>query len=174
MKFVSPRRVLPALALVVLSVAPAAALDPEEFMRPCKRHDLIGLWRVMRLGVVGGGEIDRTDPAFLPHQRYVFHSNATMAYATQEVPFSPDEQRGLLKVPPTATWAMEGEGRLVRQRDGVAAVEKADCKVLMRAVKDPKGSQPTAQAGDILLTEETADKRPTTRRLLRRIKGIPD
>ena len=108
MKFVSPRRVLPALALVVLSVAPAAALDPEEFMRPCKRHDLIGLWRVMRLGVVGGGEIDRTDPAFLPHQRYVFHSNATMAYATQEVPFSPDEQRGLLKVPPA--W-LEREAR---------------------------------------------------------------
>ena len=170
----SARLVLAALVLVGLAAAPAAAVDPREFMRPCKRQDLIGLWRVMRLGVGGGAEIDRTDPAFLPHQRYVFHSNATMAYATQEVPFTADEQRGLLKVPPTATWAMEGEGRLVRQRDGVAAVEKADCKVLMRAVKDPKTSQPTAQAGDILLTEETADTRPPTRRLLRRIKGLSD
>jgi len=157
-----------------LAAAPAAAVEPDEFSRKCKRHDLIGVWRVLRLGVVGGGGIDRTDPAFLPHQRYVFHSNATMAHATQEVPFTADEQRGLLKTPTTATWAMESEGRLVRQRDGVPAVDRADCRIMTYAVKDPRTSQPTAQPGDILLTDEKSDQRPAARRLLRRIRGLTE
>jgi hypothetical protein len=163
-----------ALALGCLAAVPAAAIEREDVLRPCKRQDLIGVWRVLRLGVTGGATIDRTDPAFLPHQRYVFHSNATMAHATQEVPFTADEQRTLLKTPTTATWAMESEGRLVRQRDGVAAVEKADCRVVLQAVKDPKTSQPTAQAGDVLLTEDGADRRPAARRLLRKIRGLSD
>ncbi|HTO12625.1 MAG TPA: hypothetical protein VMQ51_13710 [Candidatus Binatia bacterium] len=166
--------IVAALALGVLAVAPAAAIEPEEFMRPCRRPDLIGIWRVLRLGVAGGAEIDRTDPAFLPHQRYVFHSNATMMHATQEVPFTAQAQRELIKAPASSTWALESEGRLLRQRDGVAAMEKADCRVVTRAVKDPKTSQPTAQAGDILLTEESADQRPPTRRLLRRIRVAVD
>jgi len=165
---------LPAAALVLLAASPASAIDRDEIMRPCKRHDLIGIWRVMRLGLTGGAPVDRTDAAFLPHQRYVFHSNATMLHATQEVPFTAQEQRELIKAPSAATWAMESEGRLLRQRDGVAAVERADCRVLLRAVKDPKTSQPTAQVGDILLTEETADARPPARRLLRRIRVAVD
>jgi len=162
------------LALGGLAAAPAAAVEPDDFSRKCKRQDLIGVWRVMRLGVVGGDQVDRTDPAFLAHQRYVFHSNATMAHATQDVPFTADEQRALLKVPTTATWAMESEGRLLRQRDGVPAVDRADCRVMTRAVKDPKTSQPTAQVGDILLTDEKTDRRPAARRLLRRIRGLTD
>jgi hypothetical protein len=158
------------LALGCLAATPAAAIEPDDFSRKCKRHDLIGMWRVMRLGVVGGGELDKTNPAFLPHQRYVFHSNATMAVATQEVPFTADEQRALMKAPSSATWAMEGEGRLVRQRDGMPVVDKADCRVLTRAVKDPKTSQPTAQVGDILLTDEKTGPLPPMRRLLRRIR----
>ena len=71
-----------ALALGCLAAVPAVAVEREDVMRPCKRQDLIGVWRVLRLGVTGGRTIDRTDPAFLPHQRYVFHSNATMAHAT--------------------------------------------------------------------------------------------
>ena len=167
-------RLLPALAALALVASPAAAIDPREFTRPCKRHDLIGVWRVMRFGFAQGAGVDRTDPAYLPHQRYVFHSNATMAYVTQEVPFTAEEQRGLLKVPAPTTWAMESEGRLVLQRDGVAAVEKADCKVMLEAVTDPKGSQPRAQRGDLLLTEETSDRQPVTRRLLRKIRGLSD
>jgi hypothetical protein len=163
-----------ALAIGCLAALPAAAVDREEVMRPCKRADLIGVWRVLRLGVTGGAAVDRTDPAFLPHQRYVFHSNATMAHATQDVPFTADEQRALLKTPTTATWAMESEGRLVRQRDGAAVVDRADCRVILHPVKDPKTSQPSAQVGDILLTEEGADRRPTARRLLRRIRGLAD
>lgn len=165
---------LPAAALVVLVAAQASAIDRDEIMRPCRRHDLIGIWRVMRLGTTGGAPIDKTAPAFLPHQRYVFHSNATMLHATQEVPFTPQEQRDLIKAPPTATWALESEGRLLRLRDGVPAVEKADCQVLIRAVKDPKTSQPTAQVGDVLLTEERGDAQPTARRLLRRIRVAVD
>ena len=95
-----------------------------------------------------------------------------MAHASQDVPFTAEEQRGLTKLPPSATWAIELEGGLVRQRDGVAEVERAECRVLTQAVRDPKTSQPTAQAGDVLLTEERADRRPATRRLLRRIRGL--
>ena len=166
---------LPAAALLLLlAAAPALAIERDDVMRPCRRHDLIGIWRVMRLGVTGGAPVDKTDPAFLPHQRYVFHSNATMLHATQEVPFTAQEQRDLIKAPSTATWALESEGRLLRLRDGVPAVEKADCRVLLRAVKDPKTSQPTAQVGDILLTEERGDAQPATRRLLRRIRVAVD
>jgi len=165
---------LPAAALVLLAAAPAGAIDRDEIMRPCKRHDLIGIWRVLRLGVIGGAPVDKSDPAFLPHQRYVFHANATMLHATQEVPFTAQEQRELITAPSAATWAVETEGRLVRQRDGVAAVEKADCRVLLRAVRDPKTSQPTARPGDILLTEESADAGTSARRLLRRIRVAVD
>ena len=162
------------LALATLPTLPAAAVDPRDVMRPCKRHDLIGVWRVMRLGVPPGAEVDRTAPAYLPHQRYVFHSNATMAHVTQDVPFTPEEQRDLLKVPAATTWALPSEGRLVLQRDGVAAVDELDCRVILEAVIDPKGSQPRAQRGDLLLTDESADRKPIARRLLRRIRGLRD
>jgi len=161
-----------ALTLVGATVTPVAALDPRDFMRPCRRHDLIGVWRVLRFGFALGAAVDRTDEAYLPHQRYVFHSNATMAYVTQDVPFTPEDQRELPKLPPTATWALESDGRLVRQRDGMPVVEKADCKIVLEPVTDPRGSQPRAQRGDILLTEETSDRRPVTRRLLRKIRGL--
>jgi hypothetical protein len=159
----------PVLALAGLGVASAGAVEPHEFSRPCRQEDLIGVWRVLRLGVPPGSPIDRSDPAFLPHQRYVFHSNATMAHVTQEVPFSAEAQRGLDKLPASDTWTLESEGRLVRQREGVAAVEHVDCRVMTRAVKDPKTSQLTAQAGDVLLTDRSVDERTATRRLLRRI-----
>jgi len=163
------------LALVVACGAvagPAGAVEPADVMRPCKRQDLIGVWRVLRLGVPGGNDVDRSDPAFLPHQRYVFHANATMTYVSQEVPFTRDDQLGLTKLPASATWALEAEGRLVRQRDGVAALEKIECRVVTQSVKDPKTSQPTAQVGDLLLTDEGAADRPATRRLLRKIRSI--
>ena len=163
-----------ALALVALTVAPAVALDPREFMRPCKRQDVIGVWVVMRFGFAQGAALDRNDPAYLPHQRYIFHSNATMAYASQDVPFVAEAQPELLKLPTTATWALESDGRLIRQRDGMPSVEAANCQVVLSAVNDPKGSQPRAQRGDILLTEETPDRKPVTRRLLRRIRGLVD
>jgi hypothetical protein len=164
------RRLGVALLLACLVAVPAAAQKkPADFMRRCKRQDLIGLWRVMRLNVPRGVAVDRTDPAFLTHQRYVFHSNATMTYASQEVPFSAEEQRALLSAPTSATWAMDAEGRLVRQREGAASVEKADCLVIMRAVKESGTTQLTAQAGDVLLTDEGAGGRPAMRRLLRKV-----
>jgi hypothetical protein len=164
-----------ALALGCLtSVLPAAAVEPGELMRPCKRHDLIGMWRVMRVNVPRGSQVDRTDPTYLPHQRYVFHSNATMTHATQDVPFTPEAQRDLTRAPTSVTWAMESEGRLVRQREGVAAVEKADCRVVTRAVRVSGTTQLTAQVGDILLTDERSDQHPATRRLLRRVRGLPE
>jgi hypothetical protein len=161
-----------ALALGALTAVPAAALDPRDVMRPCRRHDLIGAWRVLRFGFAPGATVDRSDPAYLPNQRYVFHSNATMTYVSQDVPFTREDQRELPKLPPIATWALDSDGRLVRQRDGVPSVERADCKVLLDAVTDPRGSQPRGQRGDIVLTEESADRKPLTRRLLRKIRGL--
>jgi hypothetical protein len=156
------------LVLAGLAVA-SAAVEPDEFMRPCRRQDLLGVWRLMRLGMARGAQVDRTDPIYLPHQRYVFHSNATMAHVTQEVPFTPEEQRGLGKTPTSATWALESGGTLIRQRDGDPAVEKSECRVITRAVKTPGTTEPTAQAGDLMLTEHAPDDRPIARRLLRRI-----
>jgi hypothetical protein len=138
-------------------------------MRRCKRQDLIGLWRVMRVNVPRGVTVDRTDPAFLTHQRYVFHSNATVTYASQEVPFTAEEQRALLTAPTSATWAIDAEGRLVRQREGAPSVEKAECLVITRPVKESGTTQLTAQSGDVLLTDESAGDRPATRRLLRKV-----
>jgi hypothetical protein len=69
------------------------------------------------------------------------------------------------------TWALEAGGRLVRQADGAARVEASECRVMTRAVKDPRDSQPPAQPGDVLLTDNGDDNRPTTRRLLRRVSS---
>ena len=163
------KAVLTVLALGWLAVTPAAALDPSQVMRPCKRQDVLGVWRVMRLGVASGTDVDRSDPSFLPHQRYVFHADATMAYVSQEVPFTAEDQRALKTLPRSATWSLEGDGRLVSQRDGAAMVDKAECRVLLQPVKDPRTSQPTAQVGDILLTERSSGERSALRRLLRRV-----
>ena len=165
------RRVLAALALVGLAAAPAAAQKPADFMRRCQRKDLIGLWRVMRLNVPRGTTVDRSDPAYLTHQRYVFHGNATMLFASQEVPFTADDQRALLRAPTATTWAMDGDGRLVRQREGAPSVEKADCMVMTRPVKESGTTQLTAQVGDVLLTDEGTGGHPVTRRLLRKVSS---
>jgi hypothetical protein len=160
-----------ALALAWLTAAPALAQKPEEFMRPCRRNDLIGVWRVMRMGVAPGTAVDRTHPDYQPHQRFVFHSNATMAYLASPTPFEIEQDRALAKAPGSMTWAIEDGGRLVRQADGAARVEASECYVMTRAVRDPRGGQPPARPGDLLLTDQGDDERPMTRRLLRRLSS---
>ena len=80
------------LVLVVLAAAPALAQE-EDVLRPCRRADLIGFWRVVRFGFAAGASVDRSDPAYQMHQRYVFNSNATMTYAASEQPPTADEHR---------------------------------------------------------------------------------
>ena len=160
-----------ALALAFLTAGPASAQKPGEFMRPCRRSDLLGVWRVLRFGFATGATVDRAHPDYQPHQRYVFHSNATMAYLASPTPWPTEEERALATTPASVTWALEAGGRLVRQVEGAARVEASECRVVTQAVKDPRGSQPTAQPGDLLLTDQGNDNRPTTRRLLRRLSS---
>ena len=163
------RRLAPALALVGLLTLPALAQD-DDVLRPCRRADLIGLWRVIRFGFATGAAVDRADPAYQPHQRYVFNSNATMTYSASEVPPTPDEHRALLLSPAPMTWAVEAGGRLMRQRAGATRVDKSECRVVTKEMRDPRSTVP-ALPGDVLLTDQGEDERPITRRLLRKLQS---
>ena len=163
------RRVGLALALVGL-LAPPALAQPEDFLRPCRRADLIGAWLVVRFGFATGATVDRADPAYQPHQRYVFNANATMAYAASEVPPTPEQQRALLLDPSPTTWAIEAGGRLVRHRAGATRVDRSDCQVFTKEMHDPRSKVPMLP-GDIQLTDQGDDERPITRRLLRKVQS---
>jgi hypothetical protein len=160
------RRVASAVALAVLLATPALAQD--DAFRPCRRADLIGLWQVIRFGFATGASVDRSDPVYQPHQRYVFNSNATMAYAASELPPTPEEHRALLLAPAAVTWALDARGHLMRQAAGAARVDRSECRVVTRAVRDPKSTVPVLP-GDVLLTDQGEDERPITRRLMRKV-----
>jgi hypothetical protein len=162
-------RWLPVLLGLVVFVGPAMAQEPDVF-RPCRRADLIGVWRVVRFGFAAGASVDRTDPAYRPHQRYVFNSNATMAYTASEAPPTPEQHRALLLAPAAVTWALDASGRLMRQPPGAVRVETSECRVITRAVRDPKSPVPVL-AGDVLLTDHAEDARPVARRLLRKLEA---
>ena len=156
------------LALAAMPVAPALAQEPE-VLRPCRRADLIGLWQVVRFGFASGASVDRSNPAYQMHQRYLFKANATMTYTASAQPPGPDEHRALRQAPASETWALDATGRLMRQRPGVSQVDRSECRVVTRAVRDPRSKVP-ALAGDVLLTDQGADERPITRRLLRKVE----
>lgn len=162
------RRLAPVPVLAALLAGPALAQEPDVF-RPCRRADLIGFWRVVRFGFATGADVDRSAPAYRLHQRYVFNSNATMTYAASEAPPTPDEHRALLLAPTETTWALDPTGRLLRHEAGATRVEKSDCRVVTRAVRDP-GSKVPVLPGDVLLTDQGEDERPITRRLLRKLQ----
>jgi hypothetical protein len=159
-----------ALAVVVLASGAAVAQPEEEVFRPCRRADLIGVWRVVRFGFATGASVNRADPAYQPHQRYVFNANATMSYSASDVPPTPEEHRALLLRPAAETWSLDPGGRLLRQPPGVARVDRSECRIITREVRDPKSAVPVL-AGDILLTEQGDDERPLTRRLLRKLRA---
>jgi len=160
-------RALSTLALAGLLAAPAFAQE-EDVLRPCRRGDLIGFWQVIRFGFAVGATVDRSDPGYRTHQRYVFNANATMAYAASDVVPSPDEQRKLLLAPSPVTWALDDEGRLLRQEANAPGVSRSGCQVVTRRVRDPRSPVP-AMPGDVLLTDQGEDERPITRRLLRKV-----
>jgi hypothetical protein len=165
---VHARRLAPALALAVLLAPPALAQEPD-FLRPCRRADLVGFWRVIRFGFAAGAAVDRSAPAYQMHQRYVFNSNATMAYSASPVPPTPDEHRAMLLAPAATTWALDAGGRLMRHDAGATRVDTSECRVVTRAVRDPRSKVPV-MPGDVLLTDQGEDERPITRRLLRRLQ----
>jgi hypothetical protein len=165
------RRLWPALALagVIAVPAPGQAADAGDVLRPCRRADLIGFWRVIRFGFATGASVDRSAPTYRMHQRYAFNANATMAYSAWEAPPTPEEQRAMLLTPAATTWALDAEGRLRRSEPGATRTETSECRVLIQAVRDPR-SQVPAMPGDVLLTDQGADERPVARRLLRRLE----
>jgi hypothetical protein len=168
---VGVRFVAPALVVVALAGGVAVAQAPDEdVLRPCRRADLIGVWRVVRFGFATAARVNRADPAYQPHQRYVFNANATMSYSASEVPPTPEEHRAMLLGPAAETWALDPGGRLLRQSPGAARVDRSECRIITREVRDPKSAVPVL-AGDILLTEQGDDERPLTRRLLRKLRA---
>jgi len=164
------RAALLALCLVTLALAPpASAQSASDVLRPCKRADVLGLWEVVRLGLVPASSVDRAAPAYAHrYQRYVFRTNATMLHATSERAFTVPEQRALLTAAATTTWAIDVDGRLLLHADGTPRVTALTCRVLVQEVTDPRGSAP-GLAGDLLLTEFD-DGRPVARRMLRKLR----
>jgi len=173
-----PRRAPLVLVLSLLAASliagPAdhavAADDPNEALRPCMRADLIGVWAMIRLGTARSVRVDPTDPSFYPYQRFVFRADASLRHLTAPAPVGPEEQRAILSAPPTITWTVDGEGRLLTRKNGAAAPEIDACQVLLVKVSDPRSSIP-GLPGDLLLTHYGEDGKPVARRLLRKIAG---
>lgn len=160
-------------AAVCADAGPARAQDAADALRPCKAADLIGAWDVIRFGVVPTVRIDRSDPAFYPHQRYVFGANATLRHLTSRTRITPAVHRALLGTAPSATWAVDGEGKLLVQWEGATRLETAACAVLTQEVLDPRGRVP-ALPGDLLLTHHDVTDTPVMRRQLRKRAGLPE
>jgi hypothetical protein len=155
-----------ALALMLFA-APAAAQEPGDVMRPCRRADLLGLWEVIRFGVAREAAVDPQDPAYRMHQRFVFRTDATMVYRASATPLTIDDERALQDEASDMTWAVE-DGRLLRQRAGAGTLQRSECQVVTRPLRDRRSPVP-ARPGDVLLTDRTEDDRPLVRRLLRRL-----
>jgi hypothetical protein len=163
------RRFWLALTLLGLLASPAVA-QQEDFLRPCRRADLIGAWLVVRFGFASGATVDRADPAYQPYQRYVFNANATMAYAATEAPPTPEQQRALLLNPTPTTWAIEAGGRLIRHQAGATRVDRSECRVFTKEMHDPRSTLPMLP-GDVQLTDQGDDDRPIARRLLKKVQS---
>ena len=160
-------------AAVCAGAGSVLAQDAADALRPCKPGDLIGTWEVIRFGTAPAVRVDRSDPSFYPHQRYVFASNATVRHLTSQTRITPADHRALLAATGPATWAVDGAGKLLVQKEGATRLETAACAVLTKEVVDPRSRVP-AMPGDLLLTHyDTADK-PVMRRQLRKLDGLAE
>lgn len=164
-------------ALLALGVAAwlgagaTVAQEAEEALRPCRRADLIGAWEVVRFGTAPPVRVDRNDPYFYPHQRYVFRTDATLRHLASTKAITPDDHWAMLAAPATITWAVDERGRLLTQKDGVPRLEISACEVLVKEVADPRSRIP-ALPGDLLLTHYDENAKPISRRQLRKLGGI--
>lgn len=157
-------------ASLLASALPAGAQELADVTRPCRPADLIGAWAVIRLGAAPGVRVDRSDPAFYPHQEYVFYRNATVRHVASQTPIADADHRALLGAAPEGTWAVDGEGSLLLQRAGQASLERSACLVLVKEVVDPK-TRLRSLPGDILLTNSDGPTQPRYRRQLRKLDG---
>lgn len=152
------------------SAGAAAAQEIADATRACTRTDLLGGWQVIRLGPATGVRVDRSDPAFFPHQQYVFGKDATVRHLASQTLITNADHRALLAVTAAGTWAVDAAGRLLLLRAGQARLETSACLVLVREVTDPK-TRLRSLPGDILLTTADAADKPLYRRQLRRLVG---
>jgi len=148
----------------------AVADDAHEALRPCTRSDLIGIWAMIRLGTARSVEVDRTDPTFLPYQRFAFRADASLRHLAAPARVGPEEQRAVLSARTTITWTVDDKGRLLTRKNGAAEPEIDACQVLLAKVSDPRSPIP-GLPGDLLLTHYGEDGKPIARRLLRKIAG---
>jgi hypothetical protein len=156
--------------VLCLAAGAVRAEDESAVLRPCKAADLIGAWEVVRFGTAPSFVVDRTDPYFSPFQRFVFSSNATLRHLTSSTRIAPADHQALLAAAATVTWAVDGAGQLLLQKEGEARLETIACAVLVKEIVDPKSRLP-APPGDVLLTHYDADK-PVMRRQLRKLAGL--
>ena len=154
-----------------LAASSVAADETSEALRPCTRADLIGTWAVIRFGTAPSVRVDPADPHFHPHQRYVFHTDASMRHLTSATPVTREDHRAMLAAPSTSTWAVDNRGRLLVQKDGVSRPDVGVCQVLVVKVVDPR-SQVPGLPGDLLLTHHDENAQPIARRLLRKLAGF--
>ena len=167
-----PRRLLWALVvLACFAAGPAIGQEEKDALRPCTMAELVGTWEVIRFGAARSARVDRSDPYFYPHQRYVFSADATMRHLTSQTPMTPATHRALLSSATPSTWAVDGKGRLLMQREGEPRLETAACEVLTREVIDPK-SGVASPPGDVLLTHGDPADKPVMRRQLRRLDRL--
>jgi hypothetical protein len=150
---------------------PAAAQQLADVTRPCRQADLIGAWQVIRLGTAPGVRVDRSDPAFSPHQEYVFYRNATVRHVASQTRITDADHRALLGAAPEGTWAVDGEGSLLLLRAGQTSLERSACLVLVKEVVEPTKRHLRSLPGDILLTDSAGADKPQYRRQLRKLDG---
>jgi hypothetical protein len=160
-------------AAVGAGTAPSAAQELADVTRPCRAADLLGAWEVIRLGTAAGVRVDRSDPAFYPHQRYVFYKNATLRYLASQTRITAESQRALLATAAVGTWAVDDGGRLLVLHEGEARLDRSACLVLVKEVQDPK-NRARSLAGDVLLTTYDAAGQSALRRQLRKLGGAPE
>jgi hypothetical protein len=97
---------LAALAAVCL----AATVSAQEWTaRVCAVEDLPGVWDVVDM--FAAFPMNRADPYYFPHQRYVFESSGAVRHLTSTKPFTPSEFQASLAAPAMSTWTVEQGGR---------------------------------------------------------------
>ncbi len=152
------------------SAGPAAAQGLADATRPCKPGDLLGTWKLIAFGPAVGVRVDPSDPAFSPHQEFVFARDATVRHVASQTPIADADHRALLAGAAPGTWAVDPGGRLLLLRAGTARLEQSACLVLLKEVVDPKHGR-RSLPGDILLTNADAADKPLFRRQLRKLDG---
>ena len=153
--------------------APDAPRAERDALRPCTRADLLGTWQVVRMGAARSVTVDRSDPEYYPHQRYVFATNAIVRYLAAQKAITPEDHRALAAAAAAATWAVDETGRLLTQPDGAPRQEVSTCAVLLGEVRS-EGGGVTGEPGDVLLTRLDAEGRAVSRRQLRRLDRAPE